>query len=91
MHTNPPPLPPSHPMTAMTISKETMSHYFHLPIDRAAKQLNVGLSVFKQQCRQVGIQRWPYRKLRSLQKMIADFQVRNQINLIFWYLFDNDL
>ena len=85
MHTNPPSHPPSPPMTAMTISKDTMSHYFHLPIDRAAKQLNVGLSVFKQQCRQVGIQRWPYRKLRSLQKMIADFQVSNQINMLLFF------
>ena len=67
----------------MAISRETMSHYFHLPIDRAAKQLNIGLSVFKKQCREVGIQRWPYRKLKSLQKMISDFQVSNRLNLTF--------
>ncbi|PWA52841.1 protein RKD1 [Artemisia annua] len=58
----------------MAISRDTISHYFHLPIDRAAKRLNVGLSVFKKQCREIGIQRWPYRKIKSLQTMIADFQ-----------------
>ena len=67
----------------MAINKDTMSHYFHLPIDEAAKRLNVGLSVFKQQCRDIGIQRWPYRKIKSLQTMIADFQVTNQLLLTF--------
>ena len=67
----------------MAISRETMSHYFHLPIDRAAKQLNVGLSVLKKQFREVGIQRWPYRKLKSLQKMISDLQVSNRLTLTF--------
>ncbi|PWA54171.1 protein RKD1 [Artemisia annua] len=67
----------------MAISRDTISHYFHLPIDRAAKRLNVGLSVFKKQCREIGIQRWPYRKIKSLQTMIADFQVTNQLLLTF--------
>ncbi|PWA79759.1 protein RKD1 [Artemisia annua] len=52
----------------------TMSDYFHMPIALAANRLNVSLTVFKKQCRQVGIERWPYPKLKSLHNMITDFQ-----------------
>ncbi|PWA55162.1 cytochrome P450 [Artemisia annua] len=53
---------------------ENISQYFNMPIDRAAKQLKVGLTVLKKQCRDLGIQRWPYRKIISLEKLINDCQ-----------------
>jgi len=40
---------------------------FHLPIDRAAKELGVGQTWLKHMCREHGIPRWPYRKIQSLQ------------------------
>ncbi|PWA77067.1 RWP-RK domain-containing protein [Artemisia annua] len=58
----------------MSFSREIISRYFHMPIHKAAKHLNVGLSVLKMLCRDVGIQRWPYRKLLSLQMLINHFQ-----------------
>lgn len=39
---------------------------FHLPIAVAAKQLGVGATVLKKKCRKLGIPRWPYRKLKSM-------------------------
>ena len=61
----------------MSLSREIISHYFHVPLHQAAKHLNVSLSLFKLQCRDVGILRWPYRKLLSLQRLINQFQVSN--------------
>ncbi|PWA68671.1 protein RKD1 [Artemisia annua] len=58
----------------MAIDRETMSDYFHMPIGLAAKRLNIGLTIFKKQCREVGIERWPYPKLKSLHNMITTFQ-----------------
>ncbi|CAA7013666.1 unnamed protein product [Microthlaspi erraticum] len=55
-----------------TLSKETISSYFYMPISQAAKELNIGLTLFKKRCREVGIHRWPHRKLMSLQKLISN-------------------
>ena len=48
------------------LSKETISQYFYIPITQAAKELNVGLTLLKKRCRELGIRRWPHRKLMSL-------------------------
>ena len=48
------------------LSKETISQYFYMPITQAAKELNVGLALLKKRCRELGIRRWPHRKLMSL-------------------------
>lgn len=65
----------------MPFSREIISRYFHVPLHQAAKHLNVGLSDFKLQCRDVGILRWPYRKLLSLHRLINYFQVSNKSTL----------
>ncbi|KAL5746811.1 hypothetical protein ACOSP7_023786 [Xanthoceras sorbifolium] len=56
------------------LSRETISHYFYLPITQAAKALNVGLTLLKKRCRELGIRRWPHRKLMSLQTLIKNVQ-----------------
>jgi hypothetical protein len=43
---------------------------FHLPISEAATKLGMGVTVLKKQCRKIGIPRWPYRKLASIEKLI---------------------
>lgn len=58
-----------------TLTKEIISQYFYMPITRAAKELNVGLTLLKKRCRELGIQRWPHRKLMSLQTLIRNVQV----------------
>ena len=49
-----------------TLSKETIPQYFYMPITQAAKELNVGLTLLKKRCRELGIRKWPHRKLMSL-------------------------
>ncbi|XP_074316399.1 protein RKD1-like [Silene latifolia] len=56
------------------LSKEIISQYFYMPITKAAKELNVGLTLLKKRCRELGIQRWPHRKLMSLQTLIKNVQ-----------------
>ncbi|KAK7304629.1 hypothetical protein VNO77_42513 [Canavalia gladiata] len=57
-----------------TLSRNTVSQYFYMPISKAARELNVGLTHLKKRCRELGIQRWPHRKLMSLQTLIKNIQ-----------------
>ncbi|XP_073007070.1 protein NLP4-like [Typha latifolia] len=54
---------------------EEVSRYFYMPITQAAKELNVGLTLLKKKCRELGIPRWPHRKMKSLQTLIKNVQV----------------
>ncbi|XP_044484069.1 protein RKD1-like [Mangifera indica] len=56
------------------LSIESISKYFYMPITKAAKELNVGLTLLKKRCRELGIKRWPHRKLMSLQTLIKNVQ-----------------
>nr|KYP47175.1 hypothetical protein KK1_031199 [Cajanus cajan] len=56
------------------LSRKTVSEYFYMPISQAARELNVGLTHLKKRCRELGIQRWPQRKLMSLQTLIKKIQ-----------------
>nr|GME16426.1 protein RKD1-like [Ipomoea batatas] len=57
-----------------SLSLEVVSRYFHLPLAQAAKALQIGeASLKKIRCR-LGIKRWPFRKLHSLEKLIKDVQ-----------------
>ncbi|CAN8302108.1 unnamed protein product [Cochlearia groenlandica] len=48
--------------------------YFDRPIVKAAKELNVGLTVLKKRCRELGVYRWPHRKLKSLNSLINNLK-----------------
>ncbi|EFC38340.1 predicted protein [Naegleria gruberi] len=50
------------------INKEQIQQYFHLPLEEAAIKLGCCSSVLKRTCRQLGIKRWPYRRMKSLSK-----------------------
>ncbi|PIN06874.1 hypothetical protein CDL12_20562 [Handroanthus impetiginosus] len=56
------------------LSRKTISQYFYMPITQAAKELNVGLTLLKKRCRELGIWRWPHRKLMSLQTLINNVE-----------------
>uniref|UniRef100_A0A7S1T3W8 RWP-RK domain-containing protein n=1 Tax=Tetraselmis chuii TaxID=63592 RepID=A0A7S1T3W8_9CHLO len=56
---------------------ESIARYFHLPIHVAADQLKVGETWLKQKCREYDIKRWPYRKVKSLDKMLG--KLRQQL------------
>ncbi|XP_061349629.1 protein RKD1-like [Gastrolobium bilobum] len=60
--------------SARMLSRKTLSQYFYMPISQAARELNVGLTHLKKMCRELGIQRWPHRKLMSLQTLIKNVQ-----------------
>lgn len=59
------------------LSRKIISQYFYMPITQAARELNVGLTLLKKRCRELGIRRWPHRKLMSLQTLINNVQVRS--------------
>ena len=55
---------------------DEIKNYFYMPITKAAKEMNVGLTVLKKRCRELGIARWPHRKMKSLKSLIHNVQVR---------------
>ena len=57
------------------LTREAISKHFYMPITQAAKELDVGLTLLKKRCRELGIKRWPHRKLMSLQTLIKNVQV----------------
>ena len=59
----------------MGLSKEELCRYFHLTAEQAAKELNIGSTALKRYCRKAGFNRWPYRKLSSLDSLISTLQV----------------
>lgn len=59
-----------------SLSREMMKQYFYMPITKAAKELNIGVTLLKKRCRELGIPRWPHRKLTSLNALITNLKVR---------------
>merc|ERR1712127_299951 len=57
-----PPMPPT------SITLEDLSDYFHLPEKQVAQQMGMCLTSLKKICRAHGITRWPFRKLKSLER-----------------------
>ncbi|KAI3723781.1 hypothetical protein L2E82_35540 [Cichorium intybus] len=52
------------------LSREIIAEHFNEPIEKAAKELNIGSTQLKKCCRDLGINRWPQRQLKSLQTLI---------------------
>eukprot|EP01097_Dermamoeba_algensis_P002720 TRINITY_DN2071_c0_g1_i1.p1 TRINITY_DN2071_c0_g1~~TRINITY_DN2071_c0_g1_i1.p1 ORF type:complete len:325 (-),score=58.71 TRINITY_DN2071_c0_g1_i1:231-1205(-) len=61
------------PKTA-EVEIEDLVSYFHLPISDVARHLCLSPATLKKVCRQYGVSRWPYRKIKALQKMIETLQ-----------------
>ncbi|KAF8101469.1 hypothetical protein N665_0205s0062 [Sinapis alba] len=57
-----------------SFSREDMKQYFKMPIAKAAKELDVGLTLLKKRCRELGFSRWPHRKLTSIEGIIANLK-----------------
>ncbi|CAM8905960.1 unnamed protein product [Rhodiola kirilowii] len=51
---------------------EEIQKYFDVPINVAAKEMNIGLTVLKKRCRELNIMRWPHRKIKSLKSLISN-------------------
>nr|GME05511.1 predicted protein [Ipomoea batatas] len=52
-----------------TITKEEMLQYLHLQQPDAAKKLLISSSTLRRVCRKLGISEWPYKKLRTLERL----------------------
>lgn len=72
--------------TSKALSMETISRYFYMPITQAAMELNVGLTLLKRRCRELGIRRWPHRKLMSLLTLISNVKVYKQGTTLYYYI-----
>jgi len=55
---------PTH--NVIKLSVQELSKYFKMPEKAVAKHLGIGLTSLKKICRANGINRWPYRKVRSV-------------------------
>ncbi|KAI3708987.1 hypothetical protein L2E82_38639 [Cichorium intybus] len=53
-----------------SLSREIIAEHFNEPIEKAAKELNIGSTQLKKRCRDIGIDHWPQRQLKSLQTLI---------------------
>ena len=67
------------------LSREIIAEHFNEPIEKAAKELNIGTTQLKKRCRELGINHWPQRQLTSLQTLIDRAEVKNYIFLIPLY------
>ena len=56
------------------IEIQRVAPYFHLPMHAAAKRLGICSTVLKKICRRHGLQRWPYRKLKCIDKILGNLQ-----------------
>eukprot|EP00960_Hanusia_phi_P036438 752311-Hanusia_phi.AAC.4 len=60
--------------TTKDFKLEELSKYFHMPEKAVAKELGICLTSLKKLCRSYGITRWPFRKLKSIQRTLAKVQ-----------------
>lgn len=49
---------------------QRISQYFHLPMNEASAKLGVSRGVLRSYCRELGIPRWPYRPVSSVEKQV---------------------
>ena len=68
------------------LEMEDIKKHFNVPITRAAKELNVGLTVLKKRCRELNITRWPHRKIKSLKSLISNAKVYKYIYIYIYIL-----
>ena len=62
------------PLLSKEVKLEELSKYFHLPEKAVAKELGICLTSLKKLCRSYGITRWPFRKLKSLERTMRKVQ-----------------
>eukprot|EP00277_Geminigera_cryophila_P001931 CAMPEP_0179432586 /NCGR_PEP_ID=MMETSP0799-20121207/17174_1 /TAXON_ID=46947 /ORGANISM="Geminigera cryophila, Strain CCMP2564" /LENGTH=673 /DNA_ID=CAMNT_0021210061 /DNA_START=179 /DNA_END=2200 /DNA_ORIENTATION=+ len=66
------------PLLSKEVKLEELSKYFHLPEKAVAKELGICLTSLKKLCRSYGITRWPFRKLKSLERTMRKVQTETE-------------
>ena len=56
------------------LSRDDLAKCFHMPSEDACKALGVGLTMLKRESRRVGIKRWPFRAVQSIDRLITNVQ-----------------
>ena len=64
---------------AHLLTTSDLAKYYHLPINEAAKEMDICTSVLKKICRKQGIKRWPHRKFKSLDRLISSLDDKEQV------------
>jgi len=60
--------------TTRTVDGQELAQYFHLPEKSVAKHLGMCLTSLKKICRNNGIHRWPYRKVKSMDRKMRKLE-----------------
>ncbi|KAJ1701244.1 hypothetical protein LUZ63_001023 [Rhynchospora breviuscula] len=63
---------------------DQVAQKFNVPIGKAAKEFQLSTSTLKLRCRELGFEKWPYPKLKSLRNLVNDlteYQVRGFQNI----------
>ena len=55
------------------ITRKELEKYYGLSLEHTASELKLGTTALKKICRDNGISRWPHRKLRSIDKLIDQY------------------
>ena len=53
---------------------ELVRAYFHMPMNVATQKLQIGSTALKKICRKFGITRWPYRRIKAIEKLIQQLE-----------------
>ncbi|XVF51017.1 hypothetical protein PTKIN_Ptkin04bG0149900 [Pterospermum kingtungense] len=70
---------------SVPLEYDEIQKYFDFPITKAAKEMNVGLTVLKKRCRELNIMGWPHRKIKSLKTLINNVRelgLTNEITML---------
>lgn len=61
-------------MPSYNITFEELTQEFGLPLNEVAKKFGLCVTLLKKHCRDLGIPRWPHRKLSSLNNLIKKYE-----------------
>lgn len=64
------------------LSLDKLRSVYEHPISTAAAELNIGVTVLKKYCRWYSIERWPYRKIRSVDKLIEQLDLLDETEIV---------
>ncbi|CAN0279259.1 unnamed protein product [Discosporangium mesarthrocarpum] len=53
------------------VNRAVLETYFDRPLDEAGRALGVSTTIVKRLCRKMGISRWPYRQICSVNKAMS--------------------
>jgi len=70
---------PSEARKRTDISMAELSQYFHLTIAEAGKALNLSGTSLKKICRKHGLERWPHRKVKSVNNKVSKNGSQNPV------------